>query len=136
MPNVEKNLKVFISYSGDLSKSIAKEFNNWFREFIYVDTYFLEEDIGLGQHMHEKLEEELEKTSFCIIFLTPDKINSEWMLWAAGMLSGKRSRIQTCVLTFNIPIKEVPEQLKVFINIEYSKDSIHKLLELYLNLPK
>ena len=133
MPNVEKNLKVFISYSGDLSKSIAKEFNNWFREFIYVDTYFLEEDIGLGQHMHEKLEEELEKTSFCIIFLTPDKINSEWMLWAAGMLSGKRSRIQTCVLTFNIPIKEVPEQLKVFINIEYSKDSIHKLLELINN---
>ncbi|KXB59407.1 hypothetical protein HMPREF3180_02349 [Leptotrichia wadei] len=43
-------MKIFLSWSGEPSKSIAEKFKNWLPNVLqYVEPYFSQQDIELGE---------------------------------------------------------------------------------------
>lgn len=121
-------MKVFISWSGELSKKIAQVFNEWLPQVIQsVDTFF-SPDIQKGKRWQEILSVELEKCSFGVIFLTPNNLHEDWILFESGALSKivKESNVATFLV--NLKPTDVKEPLSIFQATELKKEDVLKLL--------
>lgn len=81
-------MKVFIGWSGDESRRVALVLREWLPMVIQgVDPFVSSIDIDKGSRWEAKLSEELEATSFGILCLTPDNLDSPWLNYEAGAIS-------------------------------------------------
>ena len=86
-----KKKKVFLSWSGCLSKNIASACKDFLEEIFGENSTFVSfRDIPMGANWAKKLSEELEKDNCGIIFLTPENIEAPWLFFEAGALSAKK----------------------------------------------
>src|SRR5258708_37327095 len=68
-------MKVFISWSGDLSKDVAELFKRWLKCVLQATEPFLSnEDIAKGAIWFDAINDQLQDTSVGIICLTRDNI--------------------------------------------------------------
>ena len=80
--------KVFISWSGTLSKQVASVWYDLVKEiFDVVEPFMSEENIGAGVRGLEKIAIELSGSSFGIIVVTQENQSSQWLNYEAGALS-------------------------------------------------
>lgn len=80
--------KVFISWSGDLAKAVAKVWQDLIKEvFDGVEPFMSEENIGAGERGLAKIATELAGTGFGIIVVTQENQHSQWLNYEAGALS-------------------------------------------------
>jgi hypothetical protein len=80
--------KVFISWSGELSKRVTRVWKDLVREaFDAVEPFMSEENIGAGERGLAKVANELSGTSFGIIVVTQENQASPWLNYEAGALS-------------------------------------------------
>ncbi|SLD64557.1 ATP-dependent DNA helicase PcrA [Mycobacteroides abscessus subsp. bolletii] len=80
--------KVFISWSGQLSRRIATIWRDLVKEtFDTVEPFMSEENIGAGERGLPKISAELAGTSFGVIVVTQENQNSPWLNYEAGALS-------------------------------------------------
>src|SRR4051794_19696143 len=83
-----RDLKLFISWSGDLSKAVAQALYHWVPKCSDRVTPFMSEvDVEAGQRAMSVLESELAGTSFGIIVVTQANQNAPWLNYEAGALS-------------------------------------------------
>lgn len=96
----ESQLRVFISWSGERSGSIAKILSEWLEDSYQFTKPFLSKDIGAGLRWNEVLAEALDKSYFGIIVLTPENLHSDWILFEAGALAKHlgKSRVIPCLI--------------------------------------
>ena len=81
-------MKIFLSWSGEPSRSIAEKFKNWLPNVLqYVEPYFSQKDIELGVRWANNLEKSLEENNFGLIFVTENNIDAPWINFEAGALS-------------------------------------------------
>jgi hypothetical protein len=81
-------VKVFISWSKDVSKQVAHALRGWLPVlFETVQPYMSDHDNEAGVRWRAIIYSELEKTDFGILCLTPDNLTSPWLLFEAGALS-------------------------------------------------
>ena len=80
-------MKIFLSWSGPQSRAIAEALNDWLRRVIQAVKPFYSPDIEKGAKWSNEIDAALEGTSFGIICLTPDNLNSPWIHFEAGALS-------------------------------------------------
>jgi hypothetical protein len=81
-------MKVFISWSGDTSKLLAAEIRDWLPNMLsYVKPFFSPEDIQKGANWAQEISAELKQTGFCVIALTRESLNSNWIMFEAGAIS-------------------------------------------------
>ena len=75
--------KVFISWSGEQSKTVAEAIRGWLRGFFAgdPDPWMSEHDIEAGERWGKKLNEELEQSSLGVVCLTPENIREPWILF-------------------------------------------------------
>ncbi len=80
--------KVFISWSGELSKHVATVWRDLVWEmFDGVDPFMSAKDIGAGERGLPLIDSELADTTFGIIVVTQDNQDSQWLNYEAGALS-------------------------------------------------
>lgn len=80
--------KVFISWSGELSKAVATVWRDLVVEVIDGVTPFMSElDIGAGERGLTVIAKELEDTRFGIVVVTQENEYSQWLNYEAGALS-------------------------------------------------
>jgi hypothetical protein len=80
--------KVFISWSGELSKQVATVWRDLVKEiFDGVVPFMSERDIGAGERGLNVVADELADTSFGIIVVTQENQVSQWLNYEAGALS-------------------------------------------------
>lgn len=85
---MEGRMKVFLSWSGPTSKNIASALKRWLPLVIQaVELFFSDEDIENGSHWFEVVADELNKTSYGIICLTPDNYKKPWINFESGALA-------------------------------------------------
>lgn len=83
-------MKVFVSWSGEPSKSIAKELAEWLPKVLQsVETWMSDEDLQKGNQWSAQLSEELADTTYGLICLTHSNQESPWINFEAGALSKK-----------------------------------------------
>ncbi|MCB1244741.1 MAG: toll/interleukin-1 receptor domain-containing protein, partial [Verrucomicrobiae bacterium] len=80
--------KVFISWSGELSRKLAETVREWLPGALqFVRPYFTPEDIEKGARWGSDIVQELESSDIGIVCLTHANTDSPWILFEAGALS-------------------------------------------------
>jgi TIR domain len=89
-------MRVFISWSGAASRMVALGLHNWLPLVIQsVQAFMSEEDTDKGTRWFGEVSEQLAKTDFGIVCLTPENVKAPWVHFEAGALSKSlgRSRV-------------------------------------------
>lgn len=121
-------MKVFISWSGNLSKEIAGLLKEWIEQCIQsVEVFVSSEDIEKGERWDSRLTSELNASNFGIVCLTAENINAPWIHFEAGALSKKLdSKVGTLIINTNI--SDIKGPLSTFQATKLEEDDMLKLL--------
>jgi hypothetical protein len=121
-------MKVFISWSGRQSRMVAEGLYNWLPSVIQAIEPFLSADIEKGAQWSRELDEALEGTSFGIVVLTPQNLESTWIHFEAGALS-KLSISRVWTLLIALRPTDVKQPLNRFQATLPDEDDIWRLLQ-------
>ncbi|MDA2937555.1 toll/interleukin-1 receptor domain-containing protein [Acidobacteria bacterium AH-259-A15] len=126
-------MKVFISWSGSRSKTIAEALYKWMPMVIQsVEPWMAPGDIEKGSQWVSELSGELAQNSFGIICLTPENLSEPWILFEAGALSkavgqpGEEPRV--CTYLFEVEPVDVGGPLAQFQHTRATKEDTKLLL--------
>lgn len=122
-------MKIFISWSGDLSNKIAMVLREWLPCVLQtLEVYVSSEDIDKGTRWSSDIAAELESSSFGIICVTPDNLNAPWIHFEAGALSKIVEKSYVCPILFGVKKSEVKGPLLQFQLTACEKEDIKKLV--------
>lgn len=81
-------MKIFLSWSGDRSRAVATALREWLPLVLhYVDPYMSNADIDAGDRWAQSVANELSASNFGIVCVTPENVNSPWILFESGALA-------------------------------------------------
>ncbi|WP_075619824.1 TIR domain-containing protein [Paenisporosarcina indica] len=122
-------MRVFLSWSGNLSHEVAVAFRDWLPIVIQsVTTYVSSEDIDKGARWSNDIAKELETCSYGIICVTKENIAAPWVNFEAGALSKFVDEGYVSPFLLNLKKSEVKGPLLQFQATAYDKEDVRKLL--------
>lgn len=121
--------KVFISWSGDLSRKLAETLRDWLPSTLqYVKPYFTPEDIEKGAKWGSEIAKELEISNIGVICLTRDNTEKPWILFEAGALSKSIEKGRVCTLLFDLEPADVKGPLTTFQGTRFIREDFKRLV--------
>lgn len=121
--------KVFISWSGDLSRKLAEVLRGWLPGVLqFVRPYFTPEDVEKGTKWDTEIAKELESSNIGIICLTRDNIDKPWILFEAGALCKRFDRSKVCPLLFNLEPTDLKGPLSSFQCAKFAREQFKGLV--------
>ncbi len=94
-------MKLFISWSGQLSREVAQVLHKYLPLAIQgLNVFMSKNDLESGARWSLELATELDESQFGVICLTPDNLTSPWILFEAGALT-KHFSGRACGLLLN-----------------------------------
>lgn len=121
-------MKVFISWSGELSKELGEIFHGWLPSALQAVTpYFTPNDIDKGARWSSSIADELQNSEMGVFFLTPESLKSPWVMFEAGAISKVLGNTQVCPILFNLEPTDVSSPLSQFQLTKFTKGDIKKL---------
>jgi hypothetical protein len=122
-------MKVFISWSGSLSKRLGEAIRDWLPGVLQlVSPYFTPSDIEKGTRWSTEIAKELSDSQIGILCVTQDNLHSDWILFEAGALSKSLEKSHVCPILFGITNTDLAGPLKQFQTTEFNRGDIHKLI--------
>ena len=123
-------MKVFISWSGEPSRSIALAISDWLPSVINDARPFISagESIDKGARWGEELADALQETNFGIICLTAHNQNSRWLNFEAGSLGKLSSQSLVMTLLLGIEATDVDLPLSQFQATLFESEDFFKLI--------
>ena len=122
-------MKVFISWSGDQSRSLALALKEWMPMVLqYVDPWLSQSDIDAGERWDVKIAKELEAANYGIICVTKANIYSPWLLFEAGALAKSMEDGKVIPLLLDIDFKEISGPLAQFQAKKVEKEGIFDVI--------
>lgn len=122
-------MKIFISWSGNISHMVAQAFNDWLPCVLQeVEPFLSSESIHKGAPWFEAIGAQLEETDFGILCLTPFNLEAPWILFEAGALSKKVGKARVVPLVLGLSPSELKPPLSNFNAATISKDDTFKLV--------
>lgn len=117
--------RIFISWSGDLSKEVAQLIHEWLPGvFEEVKPWMSDNDIAAGDNWKEELESVLEEAEFCIVCVTQLSHNSPWLNYEIGRLKDKA----ICPLFIDLSPNEIDGPLKGMQGTTFDQTGMLKLV--------
>lgn len=108
-------MKVFISWSGKRSKAMANALKDWLPLILqYAEPWVSDKDIGAGDRWAQAIAGELETSNFGILCITPENLNSQWILFEAGALSKSMQDAKVIPLLFGLELSDLSGPLSQF----------------------
>jgi hypothetical protein len=122
-------VKVFLSWSGTLSKDIAEATRKWLPGVLqFVKPYFTPDDVEKGARWDSDISKELETSNIGVIFLTKENLYKPWILFEAGALSKKLEKAKVCTALFGVEPADIEGPLVSFQHTKFEKIDFKKLL--------
>ena len=121
--------KIFLSWSGDISRQIAEIFYQYLPSYVDAEYFLALRDNKLGEDWGERVKKELRETNIGIFFFTEQNLDAPWMIYEAGAI-GKLDGSRVFPLYFGVsrhhdgPIKELHYQ-----SASFNKSTYEKLIE-------
>ena len=123
-------MKVFISWSGELSKELGEILSKWIPSVLQsVRPYFTPEGIEKGSRWSTEIAKELEDSRIGIIMLTRDNLLEPWIMFEAGALSKELDRSRICPILFGVGSSDLIGPLVQFQATSFSKEEMKKLVK-------
>jgi len=123
-------MKIFLSWSGELSHKIAIELRDWLPFVIQsVQPYVSSEDIDKGTRWSIDIAKELEDSSFGILCVTPQNLEAPWINFEAGALSKAFNNSNVSPFLFGLKPSDLKKSpLLQFQSTLYDKKDFVKLV--------
>lgn len=124
-------MKVFISWSGGLSKKVAIILKEWIPDVIQsIEAYVSSEDIEKGSRWNVDISKELESTDYGILCVTKENVTKPWINFEAGALSKSLDSSKVCPFLIGLKKSDLKESpLLQFQATNYEKEDIFKLMK-------
>jgi GTPase SAR1 family protein len=127
---IGKSMKVFVSWSGCLSKDIAEAIRIWLPAVLQaVKPYFTPDDIEKGARWSSEIADELESSKLGIFCITRDNLNSPWIIFEAGAISKVVGKGSVCPILFDVENSDISGPLGQFQSTAFQKDDFLKLIK-------
>lgn len=125
-----KRMKVFISWSGNISWKVAVIFRDWLPSVIQsLEPYVSSEDIDKGARWSTDIAKELEDSTFGILCVTKENLEAPWLSFEAGALSKTMEKSFVTPFLFDIKRSEVQGPILQFQSTIFNKDDIKKMVQ-------
>ncbi len=122
-------MKVFISWSGDLSKELAEAMRDWLPSVIQsIRPFFTPNDIEKGARWSKDISQQLEESQVGIFCLTKSNLLKPWIMFEAGALSKRIDVSRVCPILFDVENTDLEGPLVQFQTVRFTKDEIYKLI--------
>lgn len=123
-------MKVFLSWSGELSHKIALELRDWLPFVIQsIQPYVSSEDIDKGTRWSIDIAKELEDSSFGVLCVTPQNLEAPWINFEAGALSKAFNNSNVSPFLFGLKPSDLKKSpLLQFQSTLYDKKDFIKLI--------
>jgi hypothetical protein len=123
-------MKVFLSWSGPISKRIALALRDWLPSVIQtVEPWMSSEDIKKGTRWSPAIAKELAESRAAIFCLTTDNLGEPWLNFEAGAVSNTPWSANVCTYLFNVTNSDITGPLTQFQwTVATSKEENLKLL--------
>lgn len=122
--------KVFISWSGELSRQLAEAVREWLPGALqFVKPYFTPEDIEKGARWGSDIVNELESSDIGIVCLTHSNTDSPWILFEAGALSKSLEKSRVCGVLFGLDTTDLKGPLTIFQHTRFQREDFKKLVK-------
>jgi hypothetical protein len=123
-----EKLKVFISWSGDRSRTVGEALRDWLPDILpLLEPFLSTEDIEKGAKWLQVMSGALERLDLAIICLTPENLNSPWLLFEAGAVA-KHADSRVWTYLFGLEYSDVKDPLSQFQHTTASKEDTKKLV--------
>lgn len=100
-------VRVFISWSGSASRELALALRAWLPKVLQsVDPFVSAKDIDKGANWTTVLEQELAKTDFGIVCVTPENLRSPWLHYEAGAIA-KSVEARVCPVLLGLKTEDL-----------------------------
>lgn len=127
-------MKVFISWSGELSRLVAELLDSWLKNTIAgIDTWISTEDIEKGSLWFLDIKTELAESSVGIICLTIENKDAPWVLFEAGALAKGLTTSRVCPLLINLSPQDLIQPLGQF---QATRPEMNDMLQLVKTINK
>lgn len=121
-------MRVFICWSGERSKEIAKAFRDWLKPCLQaVDPWMSETDIEKGKQFTQELSTQLSNANFGLVCLTSENVNAPWINFESGALS-KLDKSYLWTFLYDLEQNQIEGPLASFQHTKNSKEDIGNLL--------
>jgi hypothetical protein len=125
-------MKVFISWSREPSRTVASALRDWIPDVIQaIEPWMSDTDLEAGAKWSDRIQRELNETKFGIVCVTPENMQSGWLLFEAGALAKTIADAYVCPYLIGLEFASlrgplVQFQAKRAIK-EETRDLIHSL---------
>jgi TIR domain len=129
MFKVEDRMKVFVSWSGSLSCQVAETLRRYLPLMMQgLEVFMSEHDVESGSRWSVELARKLDESSFRVLCLTFDNLQSAWLLFEAGALA-KQIEGRTCgLLIGGLKPTDVGGPLAQFQHRRFVRDEFNVLV--------
>ena len=125
----DTSVKVFLSWSGDLSLDMATVLRDWLPCVIQtLRPYVSAKDIHKGDRWLIDVSKELERAAFGILCVTPDNLEKPWLHFEAGALSKSVDAARVIPFLLGVNISDVQGPLAQFQAASVEQDEVRDLL--------
>lgn len=123
-------MKIFISWSGDRSKLIAKALREWLPHVIQcVQPFMSETDVMPGTRWRTVIAKNLEHCKVGIICVTKDNYSAPWLLFEAGAIAKAVDNSLVCPLLIDLDPGDLAKSpLSEFQCKKMDKNSIQEVI--------
>lgn len=123
-------MEIFISWSGERSKILAKSLKDWIPLVIHnTKTFMSKDDIKSGTQWMRVISQQLEKCNFGIICLTPENFKEPWINFEAGALAKHFDSTHVCPCLFDLNPSDLTGPLSQYMATKFRKPEIKKLVQ-------
>lgn len=121
-------MKIFVSWSGDLSRKIAEILKKWIPCIIQsVEVFFSPEDIEKGDNWDRTISTQLSECKYGIICLTAENTNAPWVNFEAGAIA-KTLDSKVAALMIDIKPSDIRGPLSRYQATKFEKDDFYQLI--------
>ena len=124
-------MKLFLSWSGNESEALATLLHEWLKTVLpFADPWMSSEDIAAGSQWTAEMKDQLQKSSFCIVCVTPGVQSSPWVNFEAGAISKSFGEPHVSPLLLGVSPRDLNGfPLSMFQCVSVEREEIQKLLE-------
>jgi TIR domain len=123
-------LKIFISWSGERSQSLAEALRTWLPLVLhYAKPWFSTSDIKSGNRWSIEIAKELQDTNFGILCVTKDNLDAPWLLFEAGALAKSIDDGRVIPLLLDLEKSDLSGPLTQFQAEKTDNEGIRRLVD-------
>jgi TIR domain len=128
--SIEGLVKIFISWSGLLSRRVAEILRDWLPDVLQaVQPYVSSKDIDKGTRWNVEISKELEACKYGIICVTAENVAEPWLNFEAGALSKSFEKGRVSPFLYGIGKGDLGGPMKQFQSTIYEHDDMLSLVQ-------